>query len=163
MSCNGKADPDCCTSLDKDKKPVVETHHKSTSKQSVHISIVSNHLRQNWNGSSTLAPATHTRGQFVDRRQVNLTYTITFSGSPPKVEMYFWTHSRAMRSGRPINVIFSLGAYTHDHTTRGCPDQLVALPCLQGNRILHKIRTISPGSSRKTTYRWGDSWKIHRW
>ena len=30
--------------------------------------------------------------------------------------------------------------YTHDRATRGCRDQPVALPCLQGNRTLHHVR-----------------------
>ena len=96
MWCNGKADPESCITLDGEDKSTVGTYHNSTSKQSSHISIVSNHLRHNGDGSSTFAPTTNLWAESTKQR--HLSYTITFSGSPPNTAMYFCTHSRAIRS-----------------------------------------------------------------
>ena len=69
MSCNGKADPDCCIALDGEDKPTAGTYHNSTSKQSIHISIVSNHLRHNGDGSSTFAPTTNLWTELMNSRR----------------------------------------------------------------------------------------------
>ena len=71
--------------------------HDRAAEQALIISTVRYHLHGHRYGTRAFSPATQTQLKGSNMVE-NLTYIVTFEGSPPNAEMYFCTHLNARRS-----------------------------------------------------------------
>jgi hypothetical protein len=84
--------------------------HDRAAEQALIISTVRYHLQSHRDGTSAFSPAAQAKSMGPNGVG-DLTYIVTFEGSPPNAEMYFCTHLNARRSWIYMNEWFLPAEY----------------------------------------------------